>query len=197
MFIQTEETPNPEVLKFSSADIRFLSKGSYTFGTVEDAKDSPLALELFDLQGIGGVKSILIAEDFVSINKTEHFSWLVLKPVIIETIVEFFKQNKSVMINQESPSTSNHDYADDSLEARIEELFETRVRPALAQDGGDIHLEKVEGNVAWVRLKGACAGCPSAIMTLKSGVENMLRYYIPEIEEVKDVALDAEETMID
>lgn len=188
MFIQTEETPNPLTLKFIPGKV-LMESGTQEFSTLEAAEVSPLAKNLMT---ISGVDSILFGRDFIAITKIPSKEWYALKPSILGVIMEHFVAEKPLFFNNEKKvnqkealSVEKKETDTDPIIREIQELLETRVRPAVAQDGGDITFEKFEEGIVYVTMKGACSGCPSSSMTLKSGIENMLKYYIPEVIEVR------------
>lgn len=182
MFIQIETTPNPETLQFLPGR-PVLESGAATFQSEEQAQGCPLALQLL---AITGVSTVFFARDFISVTKTASADWFSLKPLILESLVNYFATHERVLM---APQPSDQvDLPDDEITAQIRELIDTRVRPAVAMDGGDITFESFSNGVVYVRLQGACAGCPSSSATLKSGIENMLRYYVPEVEEVRPLA---------
>ncbi len=154
--------------------------GTANFTTVQMAERSPLAVRLFETDGVDGV---FLGGDFITVTKTEAQEWDTMKPMILGAIMEHFTDGKAVI---ETADDDDDDADDGSIEGQIRELLDTRVRPAVAQDGGDIIFEKFENGIVYLRMQGACSGCPSSAMTLKSGVENMLRHYIPEVQEVRE-----------
>lgn len=182
MFIQTEKTPNPSALKFIPGP--HLLDEPMDFPNKETAKVSPLAFRLFQ---IDGVESVFISTHFITITKSEQVDWMVLKPSLLAAIMEHLMAQKPILqkISESSSSTPSTD--DSDIVKDIKEILEARVRPAVAQDGGDIIFDRFEEGIVYLKLQGACAGCPSSTMTLKSGIENMLRYYIPEVTEVRAV----------
>ena len=184
MFIETETTPNPATVKFLPGRDVMGTNGTADFRDAEAASNSPLASRLLDVPGIEGV---FLGRDFVSVSKADESDWFQLKPLVLGAIMEHFTSGQPVMINENEPAAKAaaeaHD--DDEVSSQIRELIETRVRPAVAQDGGDIVFERFEDGVVYLQMRGACAGCPSSTMTLKNGIENMLRHYIPEVEEVQ------------
>ena len=195
MFIQTEDTPNPETLKFVPGDI-ILKTGTADFSSKEVASDSPLASRLFE---IDGVSRVFLATDFISVTKDPQLHWNNLKPSILTGIMEHYssglpaindieKQN-SESNNTEKKNSESYDTEDTETIKQIKDLLETRVRPAVAMDGGDITFCSFESGVVTLQMKGACAGCPSSTATLKMGIENMLRHYIPEVTEVRAAEL--------
>lgn len=182
MFIQTEETPNPESLKFLPGRI-VMEVGTASFNSVDECDRSPFARRLLAIDGVTGV---FFGNDFITISKLADVDWYVLKPSIIGIIMEQFVANLPVL-TEVNETTVSSPTEDDPLIVQIKELIDTRVRPAVAQDGGDILFHSFEGGIVYLKMQGACAGCPSSTATLKSGIENMLRYYVPEVEEVRAV----------
>ncbi|MFV3076694.1 NifU family protein [Niveispirillum fermenti] len=183
MFIQTEETPNPATLKFlPGRDV--LGTGTADFTDAADAAArSPLADRLFAVEG---VRRVFLAGDFITVTKDESRDWYVMKPGILGAIMEHFATGKPVLLSEQADDNAiNED--DDEIVAQIKELLDAKVRPAVAQDGGDITFHGFDKGVVYLAMKGACAGCPSSTATLKAGIENMLRYYIPEVVEVQQI----------
>ncbi len=185
MFIQTESTPNPATLKFLPGQEVLLS-GTADFPSAEAAETSPLAQRVFSVSGVTGV---FFGPDFVTVTKDESIEWPHLKPAILGAIMEHFQSGQPVMATEAGTvGHAAHDGPDSEIVAQIKELLDTRVRPAVAQDGGDITFHGFERGVVYLHMQGACAGCPSSTMTLKMGIENLLRHYIPEVTEVRPVA---------
>lgn len=186
MFIETEETPNPATIKFLPGRDVMGRNGTADFRDAEAASNSPLASRLLDVNGIDGV---FLGHDFVSVSKADDADWFQLKPLVLGAIMEHFSSGQPVMLEEQAAGDTKPDAAhdDDEVSGQIRELIETRVRPAVAQDGGDIVFERFEDGVVYLHMRGACAGCPSSTMTLKHGIENMLRHYIPEVEEVQPI----------
>lgn len=186
MFIQTESTPNPATLKFIPG-CAVLPDGAADFPNAESAKASPLATRLF---AAGGVTGVYLGGDFITVTKSDKQEWHHIKPMLLGAIMEHFTSGRPVML-EDGAAGSGHAFdaeGDDAeIVAQIIELLDTRVRPAVAQDGGDIVFRSYSEGVVYLHMQGACAGCPSSTMTLKNGIENMLRHYIPEIEEVRQV----------
>tara|TARA_S200000501_G_scaffold347525_1_gene361941 strand:+ start:5750 stop:6313 length:564 start_codon:yes stop_codon:yes gene_type:complete len=182
MFIQTEETPNPSTLKFLPGR-EVLPNGSMDFRSEQDAKNSPLAEALFNVDGVVGV---FLSDDFITITKRDDKDWHLMKPGLLGVIMEHFTANRPVIISDDENSKSDSSVKDEDEDVvlQIKELLYTRVRPAVAQDGGDIVFEDFTDGTVTVQMRGACAGCPSSTATLKMGIENMLRHYIPEVKEV-------------
>ncbi len=183
MFIQTEQTPNPATLKFlPGRDV--LGDGTADFRDAEAAKRSPLAERLFQVDGVEGV---FLGGDFISVTKPEDKEWYLLKPAILGIIMEHFTAGRPVLLEEESAPAEEDHGEDNEIVSQIKELLDTRVRPAVAQDGGDIVFRGFEEGVVMLTMQGACQGCPSSTATLKMGIENMLRHYIPEVTEVRAV----------
>jgi Fe-S cluster biogenesis protein NfuA len=184
MFIQTEQTPNPATLKFLPG-CPVMASGTANFTSKEAARISPLAERLFSLPEVTGV---FLGTDFVTVTKTEDGDWYRLKPAVLALIMEHFTAGRPVLIAGAAESTAGAGEEDeDEVVAQIKELLETRVRPAVAQDGGDIIFHDFEDGVVYLHMQGSCSGCPSSTATLKAGIENMLRHYIPEVVEVRAV----------
>ncbi|UZD90130.1 NifU family protein [Cognatishimia activa] len=185
MFIQTESTPNPATLKFLPGQT-VLETGTADFPSQEAAANSPLAQRVF---GVAGVTGVFFGHDFVTVTKADDVEWDHLKPSILGVIMEHFQSGQPVLgAEAVAPSGhAEHDGEDGEIVNQIKELLDTRVRPAVAQDGGDITFHGFERGVVYLHMQGACAGCPSSTVTLKMGIENLLRHYIPEVTEVRPV----------
>ncbi len=181
MFIQTEDTPNPATLKFIPG-VDVLTGKSAEFNSSDEAKSSPLASRLLR---IDGVESVFLSGDFVSITKADKMEWFALKPSVLAGIMEHFASGMPVMDVVQESEGDNSDDGDDEVVQRIKHLLDTRVRPAVAMDGGDITFHSFDEGVVTLQMRGACQGCPSSTATLKMGIENMLRHYIPEVVEVR------------
>lgn len=179
MFIQTENTPNPACIKFIPG-VRVLDTGTRTFSSTHDCADSPLARNLLDIDGID---SIFFGTDFISITKDDASDWSYLRPIVIATLMEHFIAGHPAILDAPQHTDISHDH-DDPVVKQIKDIIETRVRPAVAQDGGDITFDRFEDGILYLKLEGACSGCPSSSATLKTGIENMMRYYVPEVIEV-------------
>ncbi len=180
MFIETETTPNPLSLKFIP-DRPVLAKGTRHFTNAEAAKVSPLAGALFVRPEVAGV---LLAPDFISVTLKDG-DWGEMKAVVLGVIMEHFTAGHPVLL-EEAPEPEETPGGEDSeLVTQIKTLLDEKVRPAVAQDGGDIIFRKFEGGVVYLTMQGSCHGCPSSVVTLKNGIENLLKYYIPEVEEVR------------
>ena len=179
MFIQTEDTPNPATLKFIPG-VAVLPGDTAEFTSLEAAKSSPLATRLF---AIDGVESVFFSGDFLAVTKSEQLDWFVLKPSILAGIMEHFASGLPIIEIKNEGGTPEED--DSETVQQIKHLLDTRVRPAVAMDGGDITFHSFEDGVVTLQMRGACQGCPSSTATLKMGIENMLRHYIPEVREVR------------
>ena len=185
MFIQTEETPNPATLKFLPGQT-VLGTGTANFSEGDSAESSPLAKKLFDVEGVGGV---FLGSDFITITKKEDFLWEHIKPALLGTIMDFLQSGEEILNEVYRDSLHESDEGPNrEIVKKITDLLDTRVRPAVAQDGGDITFQSFEEGVVYLHMQGACAGCPSSTMTLKMGIENLLKHYIPEVTEVRPVA---------
>jgi len=185
MFIQTEQTPNPATLKFLPGRA-VMTAGTADFPTPESAGRSPLAQRLFSVEG---VERVFLGADFVTVTKASAKEWQVLKPAVLGIIMEHFVANKPVISEAPAPAAdAPGDSEDSEIVAQIKELIDTRVRPAVAQDGGDIIFRGFEEGVVYLHMQGSCAGCPSSTATLKMGIENMLKHYVPEVVSVEAVA---------
>jgi len=182
MFIQTESTPNPATLKFLPGRA-VMESGTANFTEAAAAKVSPLAERLFGLEGVTGV---YLGSDFITVSKAPDLDWLKLKPVVLAAIMDHFTSGQPIMAGAAAPVAAG-DEEDDEVVSQIKELLETRVRPAVAQDGGDIIFHSFEDGVVYLTMQGSCSGCPSSTATLKAGIENMLRHYIPEVRAVSPV----------
>ncbi len=190
MFIQTEATPNPATLKFVPGK-QVLAAGTVDYRAKDDALDSPLAVRLFDIDGVEGV---FLGSDFISVTKGES-EWQHLKPMILGAIMEHFMSGAPVTnasaeadnAKGSDPEGGDYDPADEEVVATIKELLETRVRPAVAQDGGDITFSGFRDGIVYLHMRGACAGCPSSTATLQHGIENLLRHFCPDVQQVQAV----------
>ncbi|MBY0429381.1 MAG: NifU family protein [Alphaproteobacteria bacterium] len=182
MFIQTEQTPNPATLKFLPGQ-PVMTFGVAEFINAGDAASSPLAKALFT---IDGVERVFLGSDFVTITKSATKEWATLKPHVLAAIMDHLLSGLPAVSEQAAAAPTNEN--DSDVVKQICELIEQRVRPAVAQDGGDITFNRFEEGVVYLNLKGSCAGCPSSTATLKSGIENMLKHYIPEVIEVRQVS---------
>jgi Fe-S cluster biogenesis protein NfuA len=183
MFIQTETTPNPLTLKFIPG-VPVMEAGGTAFYTDKGAAaHSPLALALFD---ISGVRAVFLGSDFVTVTRAEDTSWDALKAPLLTSIMEHFVAKRKVIEEHAAAPVASED--EDEIVKQIRELIDTRVRPAVAQDGGDIIYKGFVDGIVKLELHGSCSGCPSSTATLKQGIENMLRHYVPEVIAVEAVA---------
>ncbi len=184
MFIQTESTPNPATLKFLPGQ-QVLEMGTADFPSADSAGTSPLAGRIF---GVDGVTGVFLGTDFVTVTKTDATEWDHVKPAILGAIMEHFQSGAAAVEGTDSAGGhAEHSGEDAEIVGQIKELLDTRVRPAVAQDGGDITFHGFERGIVYLHMQGACAGCPSSTVTLKMGIENLLRHYIPEVVEVRAV----------
>jgi Fe-S cluster biogenesis protein NfuA len=186
MLIETETTPNPATLKFLPGRV-VMEAGTRDFATPEEAEASSLAEALFDL---GDVEGVFFGRDFISVTASPGVSWPVLKPDILSLLLDHFTAGmplfKPAAAGFSVPLEPSGDYdpADEDIVVQIKELIETRVRPAVANDGGDIIFKGYDQGRVWLKMQGACAGCPSSTATLKQGIESLLKHYVPEVTEV-------------
>ncbi|MFT5703063.1 MAG: Fe-S cluster biogenesis protein NfuA [Rickettsiales bacterium] len=184
MFIQTENTPNPATLKFIPEDIEIAGANPTEFKTKELAKGkSILAEQLFSIES---VESVFLGKDFVTITKSENQEWQDIKTEILSTIMDFCLSGKPAL--EIVKVSENEEVEDSEVVSQIKELIEMKVRPAVAMDGGDIVFRGFENGIVTLELKGSCSGCPSSTITLKNGIETMLKHYIPEVESVEQVS---------
>ena len=189
MFIQTEPTPNPLTLKFLPGRV-VMEEGTAFFQKISECTVSPLAKRLFSIEGVVGV---FFGNDFITITKEEKLDWQILKPMILGMIKDHYNSGEKVIINSQIDSKSEDltlsesKHEDSAVVKQIKELLDTRVRPAVAMDGGDIVFQGYEKGIVYLHMQGACSGCPSSTATLKMGIENMLKHYVPEIKEVRPV----------
>jgi NFU1 iron-sulfur cluster scaffold homolog, mitochondrial len=186
MFIETEGTPNPATLKFLPGRY-VMESGTADFASAASAAHSPLAIALFDLPGVARV---FFGNDFITVTKTDEIAWPALKPQVLAAIMEHFVAGRPVIEGDgEDLMDEDVDPADQEIVDQIKELLDTRVRPAVAGDGGDIVFRGYRDGVVRLHMQGACSGCPSSRATLKHGIENMLRHYVPEVVAVEQVDL--------
>lgn len=186
MFIQTEATPNPATLKFLPGK-PVLPGGTRDYRTIEEAEESPLASRLFSVMGVAGV---FLGQDFITVTKSGA-EWQHLKPAILGLIMDHYLSGAPVLLHPDAADATVgeefFDEADGEIVSSIKQLLDTRVRPAVAQDGGDITFHGFKEGVVFLNMKGSCAGCPSSTATLKHGIENLLRHFVPEVSEVRAV----------
>lgn len=181
MFIQTESTPNPATLKFLPG-VPVMSSGTAFFTSPDQGAKSPLAKALFKIEG---VSAVFLGSDFITVTKHESAEWGTLKALLLSAIMDHFVTGLPVMDDVAKKETTEDD---SEIAKQIRELIDTRVRPAVAQDGGDIIFRGFHDGIVELELHGACSGCPSSTATLKQGIENMLKHYVPEVVSVEAVA---------
>jgi len=186
MFIQTEATPNPATLKFIPGK-PVLPGATHDYRSADEAEESPLAHRLFAVHGVSGV---FLGQDFITVSKSQG-DWQHLKPAILGLIMDHYLSGAPVLSRQTGAEASRGQEffaeADREIVTTIKELLDTRVRPAVAQDGGDITFHGFKEGIVYLNMKGSCAGCPSSTATLKHGIENLLRHFVPEVNEVRPV----------
>tara|TARA_B100000575_G_C23127006_1_gene653093 strand:+ start:355 stop:918 length:564 start_codon:yes stop_codon:yes gene_type:complete len=185
MFIQTEHTPNPQTLKFLPGKV-VMNEGTAFFQNIEEGHNSPFAKRLF---GVDGVEGVFFGSDFITITKNNNIDWLIMKPLILNAIMDHYNSDEETIIDiqKEEKSHQSNNEDDNDIVKQIKELLDTRVRPAVAMDGGDIIYDSFKDGIVYLHMQGACSGCPSSTATLKMGIENMLKHYVPEVIEVKPV----------
>ena len=180
MFVQIQETPNPNSLKFIPGK-KVSSIGSVELTKKEDTNNDLLK----NILSVNGVESIFLGDDFLSVNKNEKTNWEDIKHIVISLINEFYSDGKDLILGKISKSDKQKDFKE--IEKKIIKILETKIKPAVARDGGDIKFVEFKEGVVKVQLRGSCAGCPSSIITLKKGVQNLLTHYIPDVKEVTAV----------
>ena len=186
MFIQTEPTPNPATLKFIPGKT-VLGDGTVDFRDKSEATASPLAQRLFDVDGVTGV---FLGSDFISVTKSEGDEWQHIKPAILGAIMEHYMSGAppSTSVGRTGKEAAgDYDAKDEDTVKTIKELLDTRVRPAVANDGGDIVFQGFKDGVVFLHMRGACSGCPSSTATLRHGIENLLKHFCPDVQEVRPV----------
>ena len=177
MFVQTQITPNPNSLKFIPGK-KVSNSGSFEI-TNKDETNNDLVKNILSINGVTG---IFLDEDFLSVNKTENTNWEDVKHIVISLINEFYSAGNEFVINKNVDSKKKDDFSE--IEKQIIKILETKIKPAVAKDGGDIKFKEFKNGVVTVQLQGSCSGCPSSTMTLKQGVQNLLCHYIPDVKEV-------------
>jgi len=195
MFIQTESTPNEDSLKFIPG-VDVMTSGSAEFVDTKSALVSPLAVRLM---GIQGVRAVFYGPDFVTVSKDSENTWAVIKPEVYSTLMEHFTSQQPLFRSEEDranagPQDTRILDTDSETVAMIKELLDTRIRPAIMEDGGDLEYRGFDDGIVKVKLKGSCRGCSSSTVTLKGGIERMLMHYVPEVKGI-DQVLDVEETI--
>jgi len=191
MFVQIEPTPNPATLKFLPGK-PVMEKGTQFYQDETSTGNSQLAQKLFNIKG---VESVFYGEDFITISKNESSTWTMLKPAIMGFIIEQFTSDKPLILEQQFTKTlidDKHSIKDTDTDVvkQIKEILDTKIRPAVALDGGDIIFNEYVDGWLWLEMQGACQGCPSSTATLKSGIENMMKHYIPEVRGVRSTEHD-------
>ena len=177
MFVQTQKTPNPNSLKFIPGKL-VSNNGSFEINNKDEVNNDLIR----NILSINGVTGIFLGEDFLSVNKKENTNWEDVKHIVISLINEFYSDGKEFIIDKKLDNEKQVDY--DEIEKQIIKILDTKIKPAVARDGGDIKFKEFKNGVVTVQLQGSCSGCPSSIMTLKQGVQNLLCHYIPEVKEV-------------
>ena len=185
MFIQTEQTPNPQTLKFLPGKV-VMEEGTAFFQNDQEATNSPFAKRLF---GVEGVEGVFFGSDFITITKTQTLDWQVMKPLVLGSIMDHYNSGEVTLIKESKKENKSleKDDNDTDIVKQIKELLDTRVRPAVAMDGGDIIYDSFKDGIVYLHMQGACSGCPSSTATLKMGIENMLKHYVPEVQEVRPI----------
>ncbi len=185
MFIQTEQTPNPQTLKFLPGKV-VMEDGTAFFQNIGEASKSPFAKRLFDVEGVEGV---FFGSDFITVTKAQSLDWQVMKPLILGSIMDHYNSGDETIISlsKNKDNSLKVDENDTDIVKQIKELLDTRVRPAVAMDGGDIIYDSFKDGIVYLQMQGACSGCPSSTATLKMGIENMLKHYVPEVQEVRPI----------
>ena len=177
MFVQTQETPNPNSLKFIPGKI-VSNNGSFEINNKDEVNNDLIR----NILSINGVTGIFLGEDFLSVNKKENINWEDVKHIVISLINEFYSNGKEFILDKKLDNKKQVNF--DEIEKQIIKILDTKIKPAVARDGGDIKFKKFKNGVVTVQLQGSCSGCPSSTMTLKQGVQNLLCHYIPEVKEV-------------
>ena len=185
MFIQTEQTPNPQTLKFLPGKV-VMESGTAFFQNIDEGSNSPFAKRLFQIDGVEGV---FFGSDFITITKDTSHDWQVLKPLILGSIMDHYNSGDQTILKETSNDNKSLETneGDTDIVKQIKELLDTRVRPAVAMDGGDIIYDSFKDGIVYLHMQGACSGCPSSTATLKMGIENMLKHYVPEVQEVRPI----------
>ena len=177
MFVQTQKTPNPNSLKFIPGKI-VSNNGSFEINNKDEVNNDLIR----NILSINGVTGIFLGEDFLSVNKKENINWEDVKHIVISLINEFYSDGKKFIIDKKLDNEKQANF--DEIEKQIIKILDTKIKPAVARDGGDIKFKEFKNGVVTVQLQGSCSGCPSSTMTLKQGVQNLLCHYIPEVKEV-------------
>ncbi|KAH8863611.1 NFU1 iron-sulfur cluster scaffold isoform 1 [Schistosoma japonicum] len=183
LFIQAQETPNPNSLKYFPGQA-VLGSGTRDFPSRKQAGSSPLARQLFRIEG---VEQVFFGPDFITITKNNDFEWAVIKPDVYATIMDFYSSGQPVIDEEKSQESDKPCEVDDETVLMIKELLDTRIRPTVQEDGGDIIYKGFKDGIVLLKLQGSCSSCPSSVVTLKNGVQNMLQFYIPDVLGVEQV----------
>lgn len=181
MFIKIENTPNPDAIKFIT-EKKILIGENINISSKKTTNNIPLAQKLFT---ISSIKSIFFGPNFITIIKISNTKWEKIKSIILEILTKYFNIHDTVEIKNYKNTITNHEI--NELYEEVNHMLNTKIKPILADDGGDVILQKIENGIVFIKMQGACSGCPTSSLTIKSGIENMLKYYIPEIKEVKEV----------
>ena len=177
MFVQTQETPNPNSLKFIPGKL-VSNNGSFEINNKDETNNDLIK----NILSVNGVTGVFLGKDFLSVNKKENTDWEDIKHIVISLINEFYSNGKEFILDKKLDSEKQSDF--DEIEKQIIKILDTKIKPAVARDGGDIKFKEFNNGVVTVQLQGSCSGCPSSTMTLKQGVQNLLCHYIPEVKEV-------------
>jgi Fe-S cluster biogenesis protein NfuA len=177
MFVQTQKTPNPNSLKFIPGKL-VSNNGSFEINNKDETNNDLIR----NILSVSGVTGVFLGKDFLSVNKKENTDWEDIKHIVISLINEFYSNGKEFILDKKLDSEKQSDF--DEIEKQIIKILDTKIKPAVARDGGDIKFKEFNNGVVTVQLQGSCSGCPSSTMTLKQGVQNLLCHYIPEVKEV-------------
>jgi len=177
MFVQTQKTPNPNSLKFIPGKL-VSNNGSFEINNKDETNNDLIR----NILSVSGVTGVFLGKDFLSVNKKENTDWEDIKHIVISLINEFYSNGKEFILDKKLDSVKQSDF--DEIEKQIIKILDTKIKPAVARDGGDIKFKEFNNGVVTVQLQGSCSGCPSSTMTLKQGVQNLLCHYIPEVKEV-------------
>ena len=177
MFVQTQKTPNPNSLKFIPGKL-VSNNGSFEINNKDETNNDLIR----NILSVSGVTGVFLGKDFLSVNKKENTDWEDIKHIVISLINEFYSNGKEFILDKKLDSEKQSDF--DEIEKQIIKILDTKIKPAVARDGGDIKFKEFKNGIVTVQLQGSCSGCPSSTMTLKQGVQNLLCHYIPEVKEV-------------
>ena len=177
MFVQTQKTPNPNSLKFIPGKL-VSNNGSFEINNKDETNNDLIR----NILSVSGVTGVFLGKDFLSVNKKENTDWEDIKHIVISLINEFYSNGKEFILDKKLDSVKQSDF--DEIEKQIIKILDTKIKPAVARDGGDIKFKEFKNGIVTVQLQGSCSGCPSSTMTLKQGVQNILRHYVPDVKEV-------------